>query len=100
MYGKNSFNKGFKGKGGKSCNAPHSQGKRGRDAYEDDKRDKEVRQKSWHANSTFVAEAWAKSFQLRAYVRKLILDEVTTLLNTLKQTDKERLPTENAKYQL
>ncbi len=43
-YGKNSYQKGFKGKGhkgpgGKAHNAPHSQGKQGRDSYEDWKRD-------------------------------------------------------------
>jgi hypothetical protein len=44
-YGKDSHQKGFKGKGhkgsgGKARNAPHSQGKRGRDSYEDSKRDR------------------------------------------------------------
>ncbi len=47
-YGKNSYHKGQKGQkgpGSKSRNSSHSQGKRGRDTYEDDKREREVKQK-------------------------------------------------------
>ncbi len=47
-YGKNSYRKGYKGKGrkgsgNKSHNSSHSQGKRGRDTYEEDKREREVK---------------------------------------------------------
>jgi hypothetical protein len=54
-YGENSYHKGFKGKGhkgsgSKTRHAPHSQGKRGRDSYKDDKRDSEVKQKTWNAD--------------------------------------------------
>jgi hypothetical protein len=47
----------------------------------------DMRQKSWNPNGKSVAEAWAKSLQLRTYVRNLTLDAVTALLNTFKLAD-------------
>ncbi len=54
-YGKNSYYKGYKGKGhkgsgSKTRHSSHSHGKRGRDTYEDDKREREVKQKTWNAD--------------------------------------------------
>jgi hypothetical protein len=91
-YGKNSYHKGFKGKGhkgsgSKTRHAPHSQGKRGRDSYEDDKRDREVKQKTWNADGKTTDENWSKSLLIRTYTRNLTLEQVKTLLNTLKQAD-------------
>jgi hypothetical protein len=65
-YGKNSYHKGYKGKGqkgsgSKSRNSSHSQGKRGRDTYEEDKREREVKQKTWNADGKITAENWSKS---------------------------------------
>jgi hypothetical protein len=51
QYGKNSFKKG-KRKGGKYHNAPQSLasgGKRGRESYEEDQRNREVRHKAWNS---------------------------------------------------
>jgi hypothetical protein len=91
-YGKNSYHKGFKGKGhkgsgSKTRHTPHSQGKRGRDSYEDDKRDREVRQKTWNADGKTTAENWSKSLLIRTYMRNLTLEKAQTLLDTLKQAD-------------
>jgi hypothetical protein len=60
-YGKNSNYKGHKGKGqkgpgSKSRNSSHSQGKRGRDTYEDDKREREVKQKTWNADGKMLTQ--------------------------------------------
>jgi hypothetical protein len=91
-YGKNSYHKGFKGKGhkgsgSKTRHAPHSQGKRGRDSYEDDKRDREVKQKTWNADGKTTAENWSKSLIIRTYMRNLTLEQAKALLETLKQAD-------------
>ncbi len=62
-YGKNFFKKG-KGKGGKYHNAPQSLasgGKRGREYYEEDQHNRDVRHKAWNSNGMSVANAWAKS---------------------------------------
>jgi hypothetical protein len=56
-YGKNSFKKG-KGKGGKQHSAPQSLvsgGKRGRESYEEDQRNREVRHKAWNSNGSWHA---------------------------------------------
>jgi hypothetical protein len=91
-YGKNSYQKGFKGKGnkgsgGKSTSRSYSQGKRGRDSYEDSKRDREVRQKTWNADGKTTAENWSKSSQLCTYMRNQTLEQAKTLFDKLKQAD-------------
>ncbi len=72
-YGKNSSHKGYKGKGrkgsgSKSRNSYHFQGKRGRDTYEDDKREREVKQKTWNADGKTTTENWSKSMLVRTYI--------------------------------
>jgi hypothetical protein len=91
-YGKNSYYKGHKGKGqkgsgSKSRHSSHSQGKRGRDTYEDDKREREVKQKTWNADSKTTAENWSKSMLVRTYTRNLSLEQAKMVLETLKQAD-------------
>ncbi len=93
-YGKNSYHKGYKGKGhkgsgSKSRNSSHSQGERGRDTYEDDRREREVKQKTWNADGKTTAENWSKSMLIRTYMRNLSLEQeqAKTLLETLKQAD-------------
>ncbi len=91
-HGKNSYYKGHKGKGQKgpgstSRNSSHSQGKRGRDTYEDGKREREVKQKTWNADGKTTAENWSKSMLVRTYMRNLSLEQAKTLLETLKQAD-------------
>jgi hypothetical protein len=68
-------------------NSSHSQGKRGRDTYEDDKREREVKQKTWNADGKTTAENWSKSMLVRTYMRNLSLEQAKTLLETLKQAD-------------
>ncbi len=89
-YGKNSYYKGHKGKGQKgsgseSRHSSHSNGKRGHDTYEDDKREREVKQKTWNADGKTTAENWSKSMLVRTYMRNLSLEQAKTLLETLKQ---------------
>ena len=91
-YGKNSRQKGYKGKGqrgsgSKPHGSSHSQGKRGRDTYEEDKREREVKQKTWNADGKTTAENWSKSMLVRNYMRNLSLEQAKTLLETLKQAD-------------
>jgi hypothetical protein len=72
-YGKNSFKKG-KGKGGKQHNAPQSLasgGKRGRESYEEDQRNRE----------------WAKSIVPRTYIRTQTVEKVSILRNTFIKAD-------------
>jgi hypothetical protein len=57
QYGKNSFKKG-KGKGGKHHDAPQSLasgGKRGRESYEEDQRNRDVQHKAWNSNGSWHA---------------------------------------------
>ncbi len=88
-YGKNSFKKG-KGKGGKQNNAPQSLasgGERGRESYEEDQRNRDVRHKAWKSNGMSVANAWAKSIVPRMYIRKRSVKEVRILQNTFTCAD-------------
>jgi hypothetical protein len=89
-YGKNSFKKG-KGKGGKQHNAPQSLasgGKRGRESYEEDQRNREVRHKAWNSNGTSVANAWAKSIVPRMYIRTRSVEEIMILQYTFISADR------------
>jgi hypothetical protein len=93
-YGKSSYHKGFKGKGhkgsgSKTRHASHSQGKRGRDSYEDDKREREVKQTTWNADGKTTPENCFKTMLIRTYMRNLSLEQAKTLLETLKQADIE-----------
>ena len=93
IYGKNSFKKG-KGKGGKSHNVPQSLasgGKRGRESYEEDQRnrDLDVRHKAWNSNGMSVANAWAKSIVPRMYTRTQSVENVMILLHTFTKADKD-----------
>jgi hypothetical protein len=91
QYSKNSFKKG-KGKGSKHHNAPQSLasgGKRGRESYEEDQRNRDVRQKAWNSNGMSVANAWAKSIVPRTYIRTQSVEEVAILLNTFTKADKD-----------
>ena len=79
-YGNQPNTKGQPGGKGKS----KSSGKRGRDPNENMGRD--VRQRTqWDNDGTAVARTWAKSAQLRTYLRSLKLEELKALLVTLKQ---------------
>jgi hypothetical protein len=62
-------------------------------SYEDCKREREVRQKTWNADGKTAAETWAKSLKLRTYMCNLTLEEAQTLLNTLKQANRQKFPT-------
>ncbi len=83
-------NKG-KGKGGKQHNAPQSLasgGKRGRESYEEDQRNREVRHKAWNSNGMSVANTWAKSIVPRTYIRTRSVEEVMTLQHTFISADR------------
>jgi 6-phosphogluconate dehydrogenase (decarboxylating) len=46
---------------------------------------RDVRQRTqWDSDGTAVARTWAKSAQLRTYLRSLTLEELKALLVTLK----------------
>jgi hypothetical protein len=90
-YGKNSFKKGNKGKGVNHHNAPQSLasgGKRGRESYEEDQRNREVRHKAWNSNGMSVANAWAKSIVPRMYIRTRSVEEIMILQNNFISADR------------
>jgi hypothetical protein len=89
-YGKNSFKKG-KGKGGKQNNAPQSLasgGKRGRESYEEDQRNRDVRHKAWNSNGMSVANAWLGQIYCASQVHSHAV--CRSNLNLAKQFHKSR----------
>jgi hypothetical protein len=88
-YGKNSFKNG-KGKGGKQNNVPQSLasgGKRGRESYEEDQRNRDVRHKAWNSNGMSVANSWAKSIVPRMYIRTQSIEAISILQNNFIKAD-------------